>query len=155
VSRNSALTLVVVAALAAAAPALAAPSPLGPGGVDSAYRGRTAQGIVVTLSAPLGSERTFRYRAKMKCTDGTTWLDDYFTDRVTVRAGRFSSRHRADRGAIATVVTGKLVGKRASGTIAIVERFSATPTEGGITPLSGTGAIRCESATVHWGAAGV
>jgi hypothetical protein len=89
----------------------------------------------------------------MKCTDGTTWLDDYFTDRVTVRGNRFSSHHSADRGAIVTTVTGTLAGKQARGTMRILERFSATPTSGGVTPLSGTGAIRCQSPTVHWRAA--
>jgi hypothetical protein len=147
VSRRLSFAL-VVAVLAGGAPALAAA-----GGTDAAYHGKSSQGIAVSLSAPRGPERTFRYRARMKCTDGTTWLDDYFTDRVTVRGNRFSSHHSADRGAIVTAVTGSLAGKRASGTIRILERFSAVPTAGGVTPLSGTGTIRCQSQAVHWRAA--
>jgi hypothetical protein len=145
---TAALTTV---ALAAAAPALAAAPAAG--GVRSAYRGRTSQGIGVSLSATRGTERSFRYRARMKCTDGTTWLDDYFTDRVTVRAGRFSSHHSAEHGAIVTKVTGTLRGKHATGTIKITERFSAVLGAGDITPLSGTGTIRCQSPTVRWHAA--
>ncbi|MDQ6779519.1 MAG: hypothetical protein M3071_25575, partial [Actinomycetota bacterium] len=118
----------------------------------SAYRGRSAQGIVVTLSVPAGGERTFRYRASLKCTDGTSWLDDYFTDRVAVRGGRFSSHHSSDRGAIVTTVRGKLAGKLARGTINIVERFSPVLNTAGLTPLSGTGTIFCRSATVGWNA---
>jgi hypothetical protein len=145
----AAAALVVAAALAAAAAALAA-TPAS----TAAYRGKTSQGIAVTLGAPAGGERTFRYRARLKCTDGTSWLDDYFTDRVTVRAGRFSSHHSSDRGAIVTTVTGKLAGHRASGTISILERFSPVLGAGGVTPLSGTGTIRCQSAIVRWNARG-
>jgi len=149
----------VLAAAVVAAPAASASAPAAPaasasapaaGGVGSAYRGKSSQGIAVTLSAPSGSERTFRYRASMKCTDGTTWLDDYFTDRVIVRGERFSSHHSSERGAIVTTVTGTLAGKQAHGTIRILERFSATPTAAGVTPLSGTGTIRCQSPTVRW-----
>jgi hypothetical protein len=147
---SAAAAALTAAALAAAMPALAA-APIS----ASPYRGKTSQGIAVTLSAASGSQRTFRYRASLKCTDGTTWLDDYFTDRVTVLAGRFSSHHSSDRGAIVTAVTGKLTGKRASGTISILERFSPVLTAGGVTPLSGTGTIRCQSTMVRWNARGV
>ncbi|MDQ6804313.1 MAG: hypothetical protein M3065_04975 [Actinomycetota bacterium] len=120
----------------------------------TAYRGKTLQDIPLTLTAPAGTQRTFRYRAKLTCSDGTSWLEDYFTDRVTVRAGRFSSHHSSDRGAIVTTVTGQLAGKRASGTINILERFSPLLTAGGVTPVSRTGTIRCRSATLRWNAAG-
>jgi hypothetical protein len=148
VSHKSAFVLVVLAAALAGVPALAAA-----GGVPSAYHGKSSQGIAVSLGAPSGSARSFRYRASMKCTDGTSWLEDYFTDRVSVRGGRFSSHRSADRGAIVTTVTGTLEGKQARGTIKIVERFSAVLGAGGLTALSGTGTIRCQSPTVRWRAA--
>ena len=148
-SRSAVFAAVLFAAVAPAASAPAASAPAS-GGVGSAYRGKSAQGIAVTLSAPRALARTFRYRASMKCTDGTTWLDDYFTDRVIVRGDRFSSHHSSERGAIVTTVTGTLAGKQARGTIRILERFSATPTPTGVTPLSGTGTIRCQSPTVPW-----
>jgi hypothetical protein len=115
-----------------------------------AYRGRTAQRIVVQLGGQHSSVRAFRYRARMRCSDGSSFLDSYFTDYVRVRNGRFSSRVASSRGAVITRVTGVLSGRLAHGTIRIVERYSEIPDANGDTPLAADGAIVCDSRTVRW-----
>ena len=115
-----------------------------------AYRGRTTQRIAVRLGAPGPDGRAFRYRARMRCSDRSTFLDDYFTDYVRVRRGRFSSRVTSSGGAVKTAVTGTLLGASARGTIRIVERYSEIPDAGGNTPLAPGGAIVCDSGFVRW-----
>ena len=94
----------------------------------------------------------FRYRAGMRCSDGSTFLDDYFTDDVRVRNGRFSSRVSSSGGAVCTQVAGTLRGRQARGTIRIVERYSERPDAQGATPLAADGAIVCDSRVVRWSA---
>jgi hypothetical protein len=119
---------------------------------DGAYHGKSAQGIAVSLAASKGGGRAFRYRAKMRCNDGSTYLDDYFTDVVTVRRNRFSVSYTSDAGAVTTKVTGALSGTHAKGTIRIIERFSEVKDPSGDTPLAADGAIVCDSGTVRWSA---
>ncbi len=116
-----------------------------------AYHGSSAQGIAVSL-APVSKAgvRSFRYRAKMTCNDGSTFLDDYFTDEVAVVHDRFAVSYTANAGAVTTKVTGRLSGPNAAGTIRIVERFSEVKNAGGDTPLAADGAIVCDSGTVRW-----
>lgn len=123
-------------------------------GYIGAYRGRSAQGIAVQLGPRRSSGRTFRYRARMTCTDGSTFLDDYFSDQVRIRRGRFSSRVSSTGGAILTIVTGTLHGLQARGTIHIIERYSEIADPMGNTPLAADGAIVCDSQLVHWTATG-
>lgn len=114
------------------------------------YRGRTAQGVAIRLGPQRASGRAFRYRARMSCSDGSTFLDDYFTDDVRVRHGHFASRVSSSRGAVITRVTGRVRGTRAGGTIRIVERYSEIPDAHGNTPLAADGAIVCDSHVVRW-----
>jgi hypothetical protein len=115
------------------------------------YTGRTTQRITIRLAAEQASARWFRYRAKMACTDGSTFLDDYFSDDVPVNNNRFSVSDTSNAGAITTKVTGILSGKHASGTIRIIERYSADAVNG-VTPLAANGAIVCDSQSVKWSA---
>jgi hypothetical protein len=116
-----------------------------------AYHGKTTQGIAVSLAAASKSgARWFRYRARMTCNDGSTYLDDYFADDVAVKHDRFSASHTSNAGAVTTKVTGALSGVHAKGTIRIVERFSEVKDPSGDTPLAADGAIVCDSGTVHW-----
>jgi hypothetical protein len=144
-----AVVLAVLATGTFAAAAIAAPTVSGPAGT---YRGRTAQGIAVQLGPQRAFGRAFRYRARMRCSDGTTFLDSYFTDDVRVRQGRFSSRVSSSGGAVLTRVKGTLHGSRALGTLRIVERYSEIPDGQGNTPLSPSGAIVCDSHVVRWSA---
>jgi hypothetical protein len=141
------LILAVVASLAAVGVAAGATRAKTYG----TYRGKSAQGIGVSLAAATkGGTRSFRYRAKMKCNDGSSFLDDYFTDGVTVKRDRFSVSYTSDAGAVTTKVSGLLSGMHAKGTIRIVERFSEVKDSNGDTPLSADGSIVCDSGTVHW-----
>ncbi len=115
------------------------------------YRGKTAQGIPVRLAAQVKGARWFRYRAKMTCNDGSTYLDDYFSDDVTVKHNHFNVFYSSNAGAVTTRVTGTLSGATASGTVRIVERFSEDAVNG-VTPLAANGAIVCDSETVKWSA---
>ncbi len=118
---------------------------------SSVYRGRTAQGIAIRLGAQKDSARWFRYRARMSCNDGSSFLDDYFSDDVTVRNDRFSVSYTSHAGAVSTKVTGLLSGERATGTIRIIERYSEDAVDG-VTPLAANGAIICDSKSVRWSA---
>ena len=135
--------LVLMAALAGTALAATTVQP------SYVYTGKTTQGIAIRLAAQKDSARWFRYRAKMTCSDGSTFLDDYFSDDVTVKNNRFSESYSSSRGAVSTKVSGTLSGKAASGTVRIIERFSETAVNG-VTPLSPTGAIVCDSKSVKW-----
>src|SRR5215469_9528040 len=104
---HSTLRITILTALVVAVGATGA---LARSAADSAYRGRTAQGITVRLGPTGRDGRAFRYRARMRCSDGSTFLDDYFTDDVSVRRGRFASRVTSSGGAVKTAVTGRLVG---------------------------------------------
>jgi hypothetical protein len=115
------------------------------------YTGKSAQGITIRLSAQTASTRWFRYRANMTCNDGSTFLDDYFSDDVTIRSNRFSASYTSNAGAITTKVSGALAGKKASGTIRIIERYSEVAVNG-VTPLAANGAIVCDSKSVKWSA---
>ncbi len=145
--RRSILILSLFTALAAATTALAT-TPVKPSYV---YTGRTAQGIPVRLAQAVRNTRSFRYRAKMTCNDGSTYLDDFFSDDVTLRDNRFSLSYTSDAGAVTTKVTGSLRGATATGTVRIIERFSEVPVDGA-TPLAADGAIICDSKTVKWSA---
>ncbi len=143
------VVLLSVFAVAIGAP----PSALAAATVKPAYvySGKTAQGIAIRLAAQRGSARWFRYRATLTCNDGSTFLDDYFSDDVTVRDNHFSVSDTSNAGAISTQVTGSLSGQRASGTIRIIERYSEVAVNG-VTPLAANGAIVCDSHTVKWSA---
>ena len=113
-------------------------------------RGRTAQRLVVTLGPTRAGRRTFSYRAKLSCSDGTTFTEGRFADVVRVRRGRFRTVHTSHRGAIRTTVRGRVSGRRASGTIAIVERYRASLDPAGTSPLDRRGAVTCRSGSVRW-----
>jgi hypothetical protein len=139
-----------ISMLAALIGAVGAAGALARDAPNGTYRGRTAQGIAVRL-APAGRDvRAFRYRARMNCSDRSTFLDAYFTDYVRVRQGRFDSRVSSSGGAVKTTVTGRLLGTTARGTIRIVERYSELPDANGDTPLAPDGAIVCDSGLVRW-----
>ena len=139
------LVLVAIAFPSLATAARPSPAP-------GVFQGRTAQGISVRLGPLRASTRAFRYRARMACSDGSSFLDDPFTDDVTIRHDRFSSRFVSSGGAVITTVTGSVHGRRARGTIRIVERYSEIPNPNGTTPLDAEGGILCDSRTLHWNA---
>jgi hypothetical protein len=143
-------TVVRVTILAALTLALGTAGAIARPAANATYRGRSAQGIAVRLGSTGRDGRAFRYRARMRCSDGSTFLDAYFTDYVRVRRGRFDSRVTTSAGAVKTVVTGTLLGARAHGTIRIVERYSEVPDPNGDTPLAPDGAIVCDSGVVRW-----
>jgi hypothetical protein len=142
--------LVRVPILAALTLAVGAAGALGRIAPGATYRGRTAQGIAVRLGPAGRGGRAFRYRARMRCSDRSTFLDVYFTDYVQVRRGRFGSRVTSSGGAVKTAVTGALRGATARGTVRIIERYSELPDAHGDTPLAPDGAIVCDSGIVRW-----
>ena len=149
---TSLLAAVLATAVTAAGAARASAARSSPG----RYVGHTAQGIRVVLrvTGPGQSRNpgsaTFRYRARLECSDGSTFLDRYFTDTVVVHHERFADRYSADRGAVLTWVAGRLQRRRARGTIRIVERYGEVPDAHGNTPLDPAGAIVCDSGTIRW-----
>src|SRR5947209_18537651 len=130
-ARRSALALLALVAVGSGASSVAA-STAAPG-ADRTYRGRTAQGIAIRLGPERSAGRAVRYRARLACSDGSSFLDRYFTDDVRVRDGRFSSRFTSDGGAVLTHVKGTLRGLGARGTIRIEERYSEVPDSRGDT----------------------
>jgi hypothetical protein len=135
-----------VAALAVSAPALAPAAT----GAKGAYKGKTAQGLPVTLSKPVKGGRRFTYQATMTCSDGTTFTDAPFVDLVAIKKGKFRSRYKSDKGATVTNVRGTIKGKKASGTVHITERYGATPNAAGNFPLDPHGTTFCQSSNVKW-----
>jgi len=139
---------VVVAALAAAS--LVPAGPAGAAGAGTAYKGKSAQKLAVSLSGPRSFGRTFSYRATMNCSDGTTFTDGTFADDVGISGRRFKDRYTSDKGAVRNQVAGVLHGSRASGTLRVIERFRATADAHGFFPLDPKGTVRCDSGQVRW-----
>jgi hypothetical protein len=117
-----------------------------------ALGGRSAQGLHVTLTRPHSGVRSFSYRARLDCSDGTSFLEDRFADDVRPRRGKFSVHHTSDRGATRTAVAGVIHGNHARGTLRVVERFAASLDPSGATRLDPHGAVTCSSGTVRWSA---
>ena len=143
--------LAVAGVLSAASPAALATaahptSPL-PGSV---FRGKTAQQMAVRLGPLQGQVRTFRYQARLRCSDGSTFTDDPFTDLVRLRRGHFSLSRWTDARAVHVALRGVVRGRTARGTIRITERYSEVPDAHGDTPLNADGGILCDSRTGAW-----
>jgi sugar lactone lactonase YvrE len=115
-------------------------------------RGRTAQRLLVTLGPARSGRRTFTYQARLDCSDGTTFTEGRFSDVVRIRGGRFRAVHTSHRGAIRTVVGGRVAGRRAAGRLSIVERYRASLDPAGTSPLDRRGAVTCRSGSVRWSA---
>jgi hypothetical protein len=139
----SRLSAVVAVFACLAAPALAKHSSL-------IFRGKTSQRMGVRLANERSQAWVFRYQARMRCSDGSTFTDDPFADTVIVRRGRFSERVTTSHGAVSTRVAGTVGRRVATGTIRISERYSEVPTANGDTPLDPNGGILCDSGTVRW-----
>jgi hypothetical protein len=150
-ARSVALAVAAAATIGVAAgTSLAAPAR--DAGARTVFHGRTQQGIGVRLGPARGATRAFRYQARMKCSDGSTFTDDAFTDVVRIRRDMFSRSVVSDAGAVHTWVKGTVSGRRAHGTIRITERYSEVPDANGDTPLNADGGILCDSGSVRWSA---
>ena len=115
-------------------------------------RGRSRQGLVVTIGRARSGRRTFTYQARLTCSDGTTFTEGRFSDEVRPRRGRFRVGHSSHRKAIKTAVSGVISRRRASGKLSIVERYRASLDPAGTSPLDRRGAVVCRSGTVRWSA---
>jgi hypothetical protein len=117
---------------------------------DEVFTGVTAQGMPVRLGRLRRDGRTFKYQARLSCSDDSTFTDDPFTDVVRPRRRRFSLSRWTDAGAVHVRLTGVVRGRSAHGTIRITERYSEVPNAHGDTPLKADGGILCDSGTVDW-----
>jgi hypothetical protein len=115
-----------------------------------ALRGKTRQGFHVTLSRPSRGVRSFSYRARLDCSDGTSFIEGRFADDVRPRRGAFRVRHTSDGGATKTTVVGTIGTRRAAGWLKIVERYATRLDASGAAPLDPRGPVTCTSATVRW-----
>ena len=127
----------------------------GAGGTSATFTGRalhgkTRQGFHVTLGRPSHGVRSFSYRARLDCSDGTSFAEGRFADDVRPRRGIFRVRHSSDRGATTTTVAGTIRGNHASGTLRIVERYGTGLDASGAAPLDPHGPVTCSSGTVRW-----
>jgi hypothetical protein len=115
-----------------------------------ALHGRTSQGLSVTLGRPSRGLRSFTYRARLDCSDGTSFNEGRFADDVRPRRGAFRVRHAADGGATKTTVAGTIGRSGARGTLRIVERYGTGLDASGAAPLDPHGPVTCTSGTVRW-----
>ena len=115
-----------------------------------ALHGKTSQGLRVTLGRASRGVRSFSYRARLDCSDGTSFADGRFADDVRPRRGAFRVRHTSDRGATRTTVAGRIRGTHAGGTLRIVERYGTGLDPSGAAPLDPRGPVICTSGTVRW-----
>ena len=106
--------------------------------------------MAVRLGPLHGRLRAFRYQARLRCSDGSTFTDVPFTDQVRLRGDRFSLSRWTDARAVHVIVTGVVRERRAHGTVRITERYSEVPDAHGDTPLDANGGILCDSRTVGW-----
>ena len=127
----------------------------GAGGTSATFTGRalhgkTRQGFHVTLGRPSHGVRSFSYRARLDCSDGTSFTEGRFGDDVRPRRGSFRVRHTSDRGATRTTVAGRIRGNHAGGTLRISERYGTGLDPSGAAPLDPHGPVVCTSGTVRW-----
>ena len=127
----------------------------GAGGTSATFTGRalhgkTRQGFHVALGRPSHGVRSFSYRARLDCSDGTSFAEGRFADDVRPRRGIFRVRHSSDRGATTTTVAGTIRGNHASGTLRIVERYGTGLDASGAAPLNPHGPVTCSSGAVRW-----
>ena len=115
-----------------------------------ALHGKTRQGLSVTLGRPSRGVRSFSYRARLACSDGTSFTDGRFADDVRPRRGAFRVRHSSDGGATKTTVAGSIRGNHAGGTLKVVERYGTGLNASGAAPLDPRGPVTCTSGTVRW-----
>jgi hypothetical protein len=115
-----------------------------------ALHGKTRQGFSVTLGRPSRGVRSFSYRARLDCSDGTSFIEGRFADDVRPRRGAFRARHASDRGATKTTVAGVIRASRATGTLKIVERYGTVLDASGAARLDPRGPVTCTSGTVRW-----
>ena len=115
-----------------------------------ALHGKTTQGLTLTLSRPNRGVRSLGYRARLDCSDGTSFTDGRFADDVRPRRGAFRVRHSSDGGATKTTVAGSIRGNHASGTLKVVERYGTSLDASGNAALDPRGAVTCTSGTVRW-----
>jgi hypothetical protein len=115
-----------------------------------ALHGKTRQGFSVTLGRPSRGLRSFSYRARLACSDGTSFTEGRFADDVRPRRGAFRVRHTSDRGATRTTVAGTIRGNHAGGTLRILERYGTGLDASGAAPLDPRGPVTCTSGTVRW-----
>jgi hypothetical protein len=115
-----------------------------------ALHGKTSQGLSVTLSRANRGVRSLGYRARLDCSDGTSFTDGRFADDVRPRRGAFRVRHSSDGGATKTTVAGSIRGNHAGGTLKVVERYGTILDTGGNAALDPHGAVTCMSGTVRW-----
>jgi hypothetical protein len=115
-----------------------------------ALHGKTRQGFHVTLGRPSRGVRSFSYRARLDCSDGTSFIEGRFADDVRPRRGAFRVRHTSDGGATKTTVAGTVRATRASGTLKIVERYGTVLDASGAAPLDPRGPVTCTSGAVRW-----
>ena len=115
-----------------------------------ALSGKTRQGFHVTLGRPSRGVRSFSYRARLDCSDGTSFIEGRFADDVRPRRGVFRVRHTSDGGATKTTVAGTIRATRASGTLKIVERYGIGLDPSGAAPLDPRGPVTCTSGLVRW-----
>lgn len=130
--------------------ALSAGAALGRSTPGRALHGKTSQGLSVTLRRPSRGVRSFSYRARLDCSDGTSFSEGRFADDVRPRRGAFRVRHTSDGGATKTAVAGTIRGNRAGGTLRIVERYGTRLDSSGAAPLDPRGPVTCTSGTVRW-----
>ena len=146
---RSGLILALVAALAMPL-ALAKPIADSAPGTRTLH-GRSSQGLQISLG-PLHRSglRTFSYKVRLGCSDGTTFTEGRFRDDVRVRRGRFRFSLVTSRGAVQTTVKGTVTPNRATGIIRVTERFRASLNADGSTPLNRGGAVLCRSGGIRY-----
>lgn len=140
----------LAAAIALTAPTAVAVAASAPPPAGAVFTGTTAQRMAVRLGPQHGKLRAFRYQARLRCSDDSTFTDAPFTDLVRLRGGRFSLSRWTDAHAVHVILTGVVRGHSAHGTIRITERYSEVPDAHGDTPLDANGGIFCDSRTVGW-----
>ena len=144
-TRAIAVGAALMVGLSAGAGAASGRSPAG-----RALHGKTRQGLSVTLGRPSRGVRSFSYRARLDCSDGTSFTEGRFADDVRPRRGAFRVRHTSDGGATKTTVAGSIRGNHASGTLTVVERYGTGLDASGAAPLDPRGPVTCASGMVRW-----
>jgi hypothetical protein len=146
---RSSVSLILAAALAMPLVMAGPIADSAPGG--RTLHGRSSQGLAISLGPVRRSGlRTFSYKVRLGCSDGTTFTEMRFRDDVRPRRGRFRVSLTTSRGAVQTTVKGTVTSTRATGIIRVTERFRASLNADGSSPLNRRGTVLCRSGGIRY-----
>jgi uncharacterized protein YdeI (BOF family) len=100
-----------------------------------AYKGKTAQKKTIKFKVAKSKLKSLKFTINTKCSDGSTLVDDESGfDAIPIKKKKFSDDQVGSTDEVK--ISGKLKGKRVSGSITVTDKLNSTVTCTGTTKFS-------------------